>query len=158
MWKGFGNEKKTKGLNQEEIRKQILDSFINSDTVEIKKLNEQAGKVSKPEDAAELLKRYEEILKTKGRGIISIAYYQGKIFSRFQEKGKFVKLVADFGVHKGTIIFLKNVFKALDKYPKLKNSSVTPSFIKNYFKDIKKICKGSSEFKYAKIICLKLSL
>ena len=105
MWKGFGNEKKTKRLNQEEIRKQLLDSFINSDTVEIKKLNEQAGKVSKPEDAAELLKRYEKILKTKGRGIISIAYYQGKIFSRFQEKGKFVKLVADFGVHKGTIIF-----------------------------------------------------
>ena len=139
MWKGFENEKKTKRLNQEEIRKQLLDSLVNSDTVETKALNEQAGKVNKPEDAAELIKQYEEILKTKRKDIISIAYYQGKVFSRFREKEKFVKLVADFGVHKGTIIVKMNVFKLLDKYPKLKNSSVTLNFIKNYFKDIKEI-------------------
>ena len=56
-------------------------------------------------------------------------------------------MVADFGMHKGTIIFKINVFKLLHKYPKLKNPSVTLSFIKNYFKDIKEICKESSEFK-----------
>ena len=76
-----------------------------------------------------------------------IAYYQGKFFSQSREKENFIKLVADFGVHKGTIIFKINVFKLLNKYPKLKNSSVTLSFIKNYFKDIKEIYKGSSEFK-----------
>ena len=133
MWKGFENEKKTKRLNQEEIRKQLLNSLINSDTVETKELNEQAEKVNKQEDAAELIKRYEEILKTKREGIISIAYYQGKIFSRAKEK--FVKVIADFGVHKGTKIFKINVFKLLDKYPKLKNSSLALSFIKNYFKE-----------------------
>ena len=69
------------------------------------------------------------------------------MFSQFREKEKFIKLVADFGMHKGTIIFKINVFKLLNKYPKLKNSSVTLSFIKNYFKDIKEICEGSSEFK-----------
>ena len=89
----------------------------------------------------------KRFLKQKGGGIISIAYYQGKIFGRFQEKERFVKLVVDFGVHKVTIIFKINVFKLLDKYPILKNSSVTRSFIKNYFKDIKEICKGSSKFK-----------
>ena len=139
MWKGFENEKKTKRLNQEEIRKQLLDSLVNSDTVETKELNEQAGKVNKPEDATELIKQYEEILKAKRKGIISIAYYQGKVFSWFREKEKFVKLVADFGVHKGTVIFKMNVFKLLDKYPKLKNSSVTLNFIKNYLKDIKEM-------------------
>ena len=139
MWKGFENEKKTKRLNQEEIRKQLLDSLVNSDTVETKELNEQAGKVNKPEDATELIKEYEEILKAKRKDIISIAYYQGKVFSWFRKKEKFVKLVADFGVHKGTIIFKMNVFKLLDKYPKLKNSSLTLNFIKNYFKDIKEI-------------------
>ena len=69
------------------------------------------------------------------------------MFSQFREKEKFIKLVADFGMHKGTIIFKINVFKLLNKYPKLKNSSITLSFIKNYFKDIKEICKRSSEFK-----------
>ena len=52
-----------------------------------------------------------------------------------------MRLVADFGVHKGTIIFKINVFKLLGKYPKLKKSSVTLSFMKNYFKDIKQIAK-----------------
>ena len=69
------------------------------------------------------------------------------MFSRFREKEKFVRLVADFGVHKGTIIFKINLFRLLDEYPKLKKFSVPLSFMKNYFKDIKKICKTSSEFK-----------
>ena len=58
-----------------------------------------------------------------------------------------MRLVADFGVHKGTIIFKINLFRLLDKYPGSKKSLVTLSFMKNYFKDIKEICKASSEFK-----------
>ena len=96
MWKCFENKKKTKRLNQEEIRKQLFDSLINSDTFEAKELNEQVKKVNKLEDAAELIKRYKEILKTKRKGIISIAYYQGEIFSRFREKEKFVRLSQAF--------------------------------------------------------------
>ena len=46
-------------------------------------LNEKAGIVDKSEDAANLIKKYEEILKTKRKGIISVAYHQGKAFSRF---------------------------------------------------------------------------
>ena len=115
--------------------------------IEIEELNEQAGKVDNPEDAADLIKNYEETLKTKKQGIISFAYHQGIVFSRFREKEKFVRLVADFGVHKGTIIFKINLFRLRDEYPKLKKSLITLSFMKNYFKDIKQICKASSEFK-----------
>ena len=115
--------------------------------VETEELNKQAGIVDKSEDAADFIKKYEKILRTKRKGIISVAYHQGKVFSRFQEKERFLRLVADFGVHKGTIIFKINVFRLLDKCPGLKKSSVTLSFMKNYFKDIKQICKMSSEFK-----------
>ena len=78
--------------------------------VETEELNEQAWIVDKLEGAADLIKKYKEILKTKRKGIISVAYHQGKVFSRFREKKKFVKLAADFGVHKVTIIFLKSTF------------------------------------------------
>ena len=88
--------------------------------VETEELNEQAGIVHKPENAADLIKKYEEILKTKRKGIIPVAYRQGKVFSRFREKKKFVMLVADLRVHKGTVIFKIIAFKLLDKYPKLK--------------------------------------
>ena len=85
-------------------------------------------------------------LRTKRNVTISVAYHQGKVFSRFQEKEKFVRLVADFGVHKSNLIFKINLFKLLDKYPKLMKSSFTLSFSKNYFRDIKQICKESKEF------------
>ena len=121
-------------------------NWFSWNTIETEELNKEADKVKKPEDAAELIKYYEEILWTKRKGVISVAYCQGKLFSWFHEKEKFTRLVADFGVHKGTIIFKINVFKLLDKYTKLKKSSVTQSFMKNYFKDIKQVCKESSDF------------
>ena len=69
------------------------------------------------------------------------------MFSRFREKEKFMKLVSKFKIHKNTIIFKFNVFKLLEKYPGLIKSSATLSFLKNYFKDIKRICQEkSSEF------------
>ena len=46
--------------------------------VEKAELNEQVGIVDKPEDAADLIKMYEEILKTKRKGIVSVAYHRGK--------------------------------------------------------------------------------
>ena len=115
--------------------------------VEIEQIKEQAGTVDNPEDHADVIKKYKEILKTKRQSIISVAYHQDKVFSRFGEKKKFVRLVADFGVHKGIIIFMVNVFRLLGKYPRLKKFSVTLSFMKKYFKDVKQICKVSSEFK-----------
>ena len=51
--------------------------------VETEELNEQTGIVDNPEDAADLIKKYEEILRTKTQGIISVTYHQGKVFSRF---------------------------------------------------------------------------
>ena len=44
-------------------------------------LNELAEKVQKPEEAAYIIKQYEEILRTKRRGIVSVAYYQEKSYT-----------------------------------------------------------------------------
>ena len=44
-------------------------------------LNELAEKVQKPEEAAYIIKQYAEILRTKRRGIVSVAYYQGKSYT-----------------------------------------------------------------------------
>ena len=58
---------------------------MNNDTIETEELNEKAEKVDKTEDAA-VIKEYEEILRTKRKNIISVAYHQGKVFSRFAKK------------------------------------------------------------------------
>ena len=86
--------KKTKLLSKEEIKQQILVSMIIDEVVVSEELNKEAEEIQKPEEAAEVIKQYEYIIKTKKEGIKSIEYYQGKVFKRFKEKKKFIKLVS----------------------------------------------------------------
>ena len=145
-----------KRLNEEKVKQQLIDSLVNNDTIETEELNKEAEKVQKPEDPADNIKQNVEILRTKRKGILSVTYHQGKVFSRFYEKEKFMKLVSKFKIHKNTIICKINVFELVDKHPKLMRSSVALGFMKNYFKDIKGICqKNSSEFEQVKVICLR---
>ena len=74
----------------------MIDSIVNNDKIETKELNEKADKVEKAEDAAAVIKQYEDIIRTKKKNIISIAYHQGKVFKRFKDKEKFIKLVNEF--------------------------------------------------------------
>ena len=77
----------------------------------------------------------------KKKGIISVAFYQGKVLKRFKEKEKFVKLVSELGIHKNTIIFKINVFKLCERYPKLLRSSIGLGFLKIFHKHIKTVCR-----------------
>ena len=135
MWKGSEN-KKTKRLTHEEIKKHLIESIVINGIIETDELNKKAEEVQKPEDAAAVIKQYKEIIRTKKKHIISIAYHQGKVFKKFKDKKKFIKLVNEFKVHKTTIIFKINVFKLSEKYPKLLKSSIGLGFLKNYYKDI----------------------
>ena len=107
-------------------------------------LNEKADKAGNPEHAAAIIKQYEDI-PTKKENIITIAYHLGKVFKKF--KDKFVELVNEFKIHKGTIIFKINIVKLVDKHSIMMKSSVTIGFLKNYYKDIKQICnENPNEF------------
>ena len=95
----------------------MIDSIFDNDITETEELNKKADKVEKPEDAATIIKQYEDIIHTKKRNIISIAYHRGKVLKRFKDKEKFIKLVNEFKVHKSTIIFKINIVKLIDKHP-----------------------------------------
>ena len=73
MWKGLADSKKAKCLSKEEIKKQLLDSMIIDEVLEFKDLNKEAEEIQDPEKAAEIIKRYEDIIKTKKKGIINVA-------------------------------------------------------------------------------------
>ena len=145
MWKGIADSKKEKRLSEEEIRKQLLDSMIIDKNLEFDDLNKEAKEIQDPEKSAEIIRQYEDIIKTKKKGIINVAFHQGQIFKKFKEKEKFAKLVNELRIHKTTIIFKINVFKLCKKYPKLLKSSIGLGFLKNYHKDIKAICKENEE-------------
>ena len=59
-------------------------------------------------------------------------------------------------MNKSTIIFKINIFKLLNKYTKLINSSLALDFLKIYLKDIKEICnENPSDFELVNVICLR---
>ena len=90
---GVTDNKKAKRLSKEEIKKKLLDSMTIDEVVEFDDLNKEAEETQDPEEAAKIIKRYEDI-KTKNKGIINVAYHQGQVFKRFKEKEKFAKLVS----------------------------------------------------------------
>ena len=98
--------------------------MIKGEVEESEDLNKEAEEIVEPEKAVRIIKRYEDIIKTKKKGIMSIVYYQGKVFKRFKEKEKFLTLVSQFRIHKNTIIFKINVSKLCKKYPKLLRYSI----------------------------------
>ena len=128
-------------LSKEEIKSKLLDLIIIDKALESKDLNKEAEEVQDLERAAEIVRWYEDIIRTKKNGIINVAYYQGHILKKFKEKKKFFELVAELGIHRNTIIFRINFFKLCQKYPKLLKSSIGLGFFKDYHKDIKAICK-----------------
>ena len=81
----------------------------------------------------------KKFFEQKRKGIMSITYYQDKFFKHFKEKEKFIKMLGKLKIHSSTLTFKIIVFKLIEKYLKLLKSSVTLTFLKNYFKDIKKI-------------------
>ena len=139
MTERYDDNKKAKSLSKEEIKTKLLDSINIDEVLECEDLNKEAEEVQDLERAAKIIKRYEDIIKTKNKGIINVVYHQGQVFKRFKEKDKFTELVNELGIHKNTIIFKINVFKLCKKYPKLLKSSIWLGFFKNYHKDIKAI-------------------
>ena len=113
------NNKKAKRLSKEEIKRKLLDSMTIDEIVEFDDLNKEAEKIEDLEKAVEIIKWYEDIIKTKNKGIINVAYHQGQVFKRFKEKEKFATLVSELRIHKTIIIFRINIFKLCKKTPQI---------------------------------------
>ena len=61
------DNKKAKRLSKEEIKTKLLDSITIDEVLESEDLNKEAEEVQDPERAAEIIKQYEDITKTKKR-------------------------------------------------------------------------------------------
>ena len=72
MWKGAADSKKTKRLSQEAIKKQLLELIVINEFIESEDLNRQAEEVEDLKEAAKVIQKYENIIKTKKEGIVSI--------------------------------------------------------------------------------------
>ena len=71
----MADSKKAKLLSKEEIKRQLLDLMILDEVVEFDDLN-KAEETQDLKKAAKIIKRYEDIIKTKKKWIINVAYHQ----------------------------------------------------------------------------------
>ena len=62
--------------------------MIIDENLEFEDLNKEAEEIQDPEKAAEIMRQYEDIIKTKKKGIINVAFHQGQIFKRFKDNEK----------------------------------------------------------------------
>ena len=59
------------------------DPIISGERHEIKELQNEAEKVKKSNEAAEMIRKSEYIIRSKNRNIIWLANQQGKVFECF---------------------------------------------------------------------------
>ena len=77
-----------------------------------------------------------------------LAYQQGQIFEKFKANENFIDMIKNLGFSKYTILFKISIVKFVNKYPRMRKSSLFLHFLKNNFKMIKEIChENASEFK-----------
>ena len=91
MWRNSGTSKKTKRLDKDKIKKQLLDSMAINNAVEIEELNERAERVEKLEDAADIIREYVEILRAKKRALSWLRFIKEKFSNALRKKRSFKK-------------------------------------------------------------------
>ena len=65
----MADNKKAKRLSKEEIKTKLLDSITIDEVLECEDLNKETEEVQDLERAAKIIKRYEDIIKTKIKGL-----------------------------------------------------------------------------------------
>ena len=136
------NDQKNKIWNQERPRDSIANGKKNENT----DIEEMANNcMESKEDAAKIIYKFEEIIKNKKSEIVWLSYYQVKKFQKFRSKERFViDMVSKFKVSKSTIVFKIALSKLIDKYPNIKNSSLSLPYFKKHLKLIKQVWKESA--------------
>ena len=69
-----------------------MNSLVYNKNINTEDLNECADRVEGYEKAVNIIKEYEDIIKTNKKNIIFFAYQQGKVFTKFNEKTRFKSL------------------------------------------------------------------
>ena len=110
-----------------------------SKQIESKVIEELAENVDNPGDAAALIMKMDNLIKSKKNNILMIDYQQDEIFRRFKTNSKLISTVSAFKISKITINFKIDIVEFIDMYPKMQASCISLYYLKNNFRVIKEV-------------------
>ena len=72
----------------------------------------------------------EKIIRSKKSKMLWLAYQQREIFEKFKTNENFIDMIKKLGVSKSIILFKISIVKFVNKYPRMKKSSLSLHFLK----------------------------
>ena len=82
--------KKQPKLSKDQVLEKLRNSLINSkEEIETKGLEESITNTSSPNDAVELVKKFDKSIKRSKSNFLMLAYEQGKVFKKFLKNSNF---------------------------------------------------------------------
>ena len=114
-------------MSKDEVLEKLRDSLINSKEKEneTKDLEQAIKNTSDPNNAIELVKKIERLIKCSNNSILTLAYQQRKVFQKFKKDNKFINVVIEFEKSKTTINFKTDVVNFIEKYLRIKKSCIS---------------------------------
>ena len=114
-------------MKKDQILQRLRESLIKSKEEEIdtKGLEQSIKNTDNPNDAAELVKKIDKLIKCNKNNILRLAYEQRMVFQEFKKNNKFVNALTEFEISKTTMNFEKDIVNFIDKYPKMQKSSIS---------------------------------
>ena len=70
-----------------------MDSLVYNEKIDTVDLNKRANIVQSYEEAMDIIKEDEDIIKTNKKNVILFAYQQDQVFRKFKKNKKFKSLV-----------------------------------------------------------------
>ena len=112
-----------------------------------KELAQRTKKENNYEEVTLVVKECKNIIRPQEKGILNVPFSEGKFLKCLNESERFVEMIYKAMRQTINYCFKLNLLKILEKYLKLKKSSLSLNVFQNYRKTIKKVCKESgSEF------------
>ena len=132
-------KKRRRKKNKEEIFKKVKVSIIMEEIVN-EDFEKTTNSIKSPNEAVGVVNSVEKIIRTKKSNVLWLGCQQGQIFEKFKANENFMDMIKEIGITKSTILFKIPIVKFVNKYSRMKKSSLFLHFVKNNFKIIKEIC------------------
>ena len=116
------NKKNQIGNFEKHKRFEMMEEIVG------KAFEKTSNSIKTPDETVDAANNMEKIIRSKKSNILWLAYQQGQIFEKFKVNENFIDMVKKLGISTSRTLFKIVIAKFVNKYPKMKKSSLSLHF------------------------------